>query len=217
MRKYLVEFIGTFFLFFTICMSVHGGLGNLAPLVIGAMLTAMIYAGGHISGAHYNPAATLTLYLRGKCPLSDVPGYLLAELLGAITAAGAGRYLLAADGKTLPLASSVPTVPALLAETLGTFAICFVILNVATATGTEGNDSYGIAIGLTVVGCAYALGSISGGAFNFAVALGLVMTGTLLWSQLWLYLLANIVAATLAAAAFAYISTPPTGLVEVGS
>jgi glycerol uptake facilitator-like aquaporin len=70
MSKYLVEFIGTFFLVCTIGFTVK--LGDMAPLAIGSILMVMIFAGGYISGAHYNPAVTLAVFLRGRCPLTDV-------------------------------------------------------------------------------------------------------------------------------------------------
>jgi aquaporin Z len=71
MKKYLVEFIGTFFLVFTVGVSVRSG----APLAIGASLMVMIFAGGHISGRHFNPAVTLAVWLRGKCAAKDVLPY----------------------------------------------------------------------------------------------------------------------------------------------
>ena len=88
MGKYAVEFIGTFFLVLTIGMTVIApGAGDMAPLAIGGALMVMIYAGGHVSGAHYNPAVTLAVFLRGKCALKDVPGYMLAQVVGAVVAA----------------------------------------------------------------------------------------------------------------------------------
>src|SRR4030095_3513073 len=87
MGKYVVEFIGTFFLVLTIGMTViDPGAGALAPLAVGAALMVMVDAGGHVSGAHYSPAITVPVYLRGRCPLADVPGYMLAQGVGAIVA-----------------------------------------------------------------------------------------------------------------------------------
>ncbi len=71
MKKYITEFIGTFFLTFTVGMVVLGGKGDFAPLAIGSVLMVMIFAGGHISGGHYNPAVTLAVLLRGKITLRD--------------------------------------------------------------------------------------------------------------------------------------------------
>jgi glycerol uptake facilitator-like aquaporin len=131
-EKYLVELIGTFFLVFTIGMTVLApGAGPLAPLAIGAALMVMIYAGGHISGAHFNPAVTLSVWLRGKCPTCDVAGYMVSQIVGAVVAAFAVLYL--KGNPVLPPAGELKVGPALLAEFLGTFALCWVILNTATA------------------------------------------------------------------------------------
>ena len=94
MKKYLVEFIGTFFLVLTVGMCViEPGAGNLAPLAIGAALMVMVYAGGHVSGGHYNPAVTLAVWLRGRCPSGDVPAYMVAQALGAVAASFLTLYL----------------------------------------------------------------------------------------------------------------------------
>ena len=78
MNKYIVELIGTFFLVFTIGnVVIEPGAGPLAPLAIGAALMVMVYAGGHISGAHYNPAVTLAILIRGKCDAKDVAPYVI--------------------------------------------------------------------------------------------------------------------------------------------
>jgi hypothetical protein len=87
MNKYITEFIGTLFLVLTIggCVIVGGGAG-LPPLAIGSILMVMIYAGGHISGGHDNPAVTLGVWIRGRCPNRDVVPYWAAQLLGAVVA-----------------------------------------------------------------------------------------------------------------------------------
>ena len=88
MKKYLTEFIGTFFLVLTVGMCViEPGAGSLAPIAIGSALMVMVYAGGHVSGGHYNPAVTLAVLLRGKCPASDVPGYWASQVVGGVAAA----------------------------------------------------------------------------------------------------------------------------------
>ncbi len=207
MKKYLVEFIGTFFLILTIVVAVNGTAGPLAPLAIGSILMVMIYAGGHISGAHYNPAVTLAVFLRGKCDASDVAPYMGAQLAGGALAAVVGVYLLTTmPGATEPAAGDVDTVGALLAEFLGTFALCWVVLHTATAKGTSGNSFYGLAIGFTVMACAYALGSISGGAFNPAVALGVSVAEMSSWSNIWIFLVANFAAGVAAAFAFKFVN-----------
>jgi aquaporin Z len=204
-RKYLVEFIGTFFLLFTIGMTVidPGGAGTLAPLAIASVLMVMVYAGGHISGAHYNPAVTLAVLLRGKCPVSDVVPYVVAQLVAAAAAAGLVRYLkVDAEITAMPL----DVVPALLAEFLFTFALVYVILNVATVKATDGNSYYGLAIGFTVLAGAFAVGGISGGAFNPAVVVGLVVMGLVDVADIWIHLVAQIAAAVVAALTFRFVS-----------
>jgi aquaporin Z len=206
MKKYIAEFIGTFFLVLTIGLTVIGaGASVIAPLAIGAALMVMVYAGGHISGGHYNPAVTLGVLIRGKVMASDVVPYILAQLAGAAVATMAVKVFRAGADVT-PMAFQVG--PAFLAEFLFTFALVYVVLNAATAEGTSGNSFYGLAIGMTVMTGAFAVGSISGGAFNPAVALGISMLGLASWANLWIYLLANFGAAIAAAVVFNLINPP---------
>lgn len=203
MNKYIVEFIGTFFLVLTIgCAVIVSNAGNMAPLAIGSALMVMIFAGGHISGAHYNPAVTLAVYLRGKCPAGDVPGYMIAQVSGAAVAA-AVTLILKGKGDLATAEVFQPDIlKALVAEFLFTFALCYVVLNVATAKGTTGNSFYGLAIGFTVLAGAYAVGPISLGVFNPAVAVGLSILGLSKIGNIWIYLLANFAAGALAAVVF---------------
>ena len=200
MRKYIVEFIGTLFLVLTVGFTVlEPGAGILAPLAIGSVLMVMIYAGGHISGAHYNPAVTLAVWLRGRCPGSDVPWYMIAQVLGGLIASFIVLYVKGnpdVEPMTLNLA------PALLVEFLFTFALCFVVLNVATSKNTEGNSYYGLAIGFTVLAGAYAVGPVSGAAFNPSVAVGISVMGLSAVSNIWVYLAANFVGGAIAALVF---------------
>ena len=169
MNKYIAEFIGTFFLVLTIgCTVIGAGTGVIAPLAIGAALMVMVYAGGHISGGHYNPAVTLGVLIRGKVKASDVVPYWVAQFAGAAVAALIVSKCFRAGVAVTPIAPHVG--PALLAEFLFTFALVYVVLNAATAEGTSGNSFYGLAIGMTVMTGAFAVGDISGGAFNPAVA-----------------------------------------------
>jgi aquaporin Z len=196
----LIEGIGTFFLVLVVGLTVIApGAGMMAPLAIGATLMVMVYAGGHISGGHYNPAVTLAVWLRGKCPAKDVPAYMGAQLAGAVLAAVAAGWL-RQDSTVTPMEPAV--LPALLAELLFTFALAFVVLNVATAKKTAGNSYFGLAIGFTVTAGAYAAGSISGGAFNPAVAVGLTLLGLSAAGDLWIFLAANLAGGALAALAF---------------
>ena len=200
MNKYLTEFIGTFFLVLTIgCTVIIGGPGVVAPLAIGSALMVMIYAGGHISGAHYNPAVTLGVWFRGRCATKDVVPYWVAQILGAALASLAVSIL---RGDHAASAMTIKQGPALLAEFLFTFALVYVVLNSATAKGTSGNSFYGLAIGFTVMTGAFSVGSVSGGVFNPAVAVGISMMGLSPWSNLWIYLLANLAGGLLAGMTF---------------
>jgi aquaporin Z len=200
MRRYAVEFIGTFFLVLTIgCTGLAAAPGVIAPLAIGSVLMAMIYAGGHISGAHYNPAVTLGVFLRGRCRALDVLPYWGAQLLAAVCAAWIVGFAL--RGKQVsPLLA--PVVGAFLAEFLFTFALVYVVLNAATADATNGNSYFGLAIGFTVLAGAFAVGQVSGAAFNPAVALGASIRGLLPWSNFWLYVGAELLGGAVAALAF---------------
>jgi aquaporin Z len=205
-NKYIVEFVGTFFLVLTIgCTVVGGGSGVIPPLAIGATLMVMVFAGGHVSGAHYNPAVTLAVWIRGRCETKDVAPYVVSQVAGAGLAALVVRFLRA--GVEVSPMLPVPG-PALLAEVLFTFALAWVVLNVATAKGTAGNSFYGLAIGMTVMAGAFSVGDISGGAFNPAVAVGISMMGLSAWSSLWIYLVADLLGA--AAAALAFKAVNPT-------
>ncbi len=207
MNKYIAEFIGTFFLVLTIgCTGIGAGAGVIAPLAIGAALMVMVYAGGHISGAHYNPAVTVGVFIRGKVNGADVGPYMVAQLAGAALAAVAVTKFLRAGAAVTPISPHVG--PALLAEFLFTFALVYVVLNAATAEGTSGNSFYGLAIGMTVMTGAFAVGDISGGAFNPAVALGITLLGISAWHNIWIYLVANFGAAVVAAVIFQLINPP---------
>ncbi len=198
MRKYMVEFIGTFFLVLTIGCAVIGGAGDMAPLAIGSALMVMIFAGGHISGGHFNPAVTLAVFWRGRCPAADVPGYMVGQFVGGALAALIALFL---SGSPAP-PRDIAVLPALVAEFLYTFALCYVVLNVATAKANQGNSFYGLAIGFTVLTGAYAVGGVSGGAFNPAVAVGITLMGLSSWGNIWIFLVANFAGGALAAMVF---------------
>ena len=205
MKKYLVEFIGTFFLVLTVGMTVIGCEPNnfLPPLAIGSALMIMVYAGGHVSGGHYNPAVPLAVWLRGRCPSGDVPGYWISQIVGAFAAASLVLYL---KGNPTMTPAEIKMVPALIAEFIGTFALCYVVLNVATAKATAGNSNYGLAIGFTVMVMAFALGGISGGAFNPAVATGITVMHIEKSANLWIYLIGDLAGGALAALVFKFVN-----------
>jgi aquaporin Z len=204
MGVYLTEFIGTFFLVLTIGLTVVEGT-PLAPLAIGASLMIMVYMGGHVSGAHYNPAITFAIWLRGRLPARELLPYWVAQLLGAIGAALVvyvvmGRAFAPAPGQ------GAGAVRPLLVEFLYTFALALVVLNSATAAKTKGNSFYGLAIGFTITAAAFAGGSISGGAFNPAVGTGPILVNAMIGDgglgNLWLYLVGPLLGGAVAASVF---------------
>ncbi len=205
MKKYLVEFIGTFFLVFVVGMTVIApGAGALAPIAIGATLMVMVYAGGHISGGHFNPAVTVAVWLRGKCATADVPGYIVSQIVAATVASFAVLFL--KGNPVMPPPGELDVAKSLLAEFLGTFALAWVVLNTATAKGTAGNSNYGLAIGFTVVVMAFAVGGISGGAFNPAVATGITLMKLVSGVNVWIHLVADFSGGIAAALAFKALS-----------
>lgn len=207
MNKYIAEFIGTFFLVLTIgCTGIGASAGVIAPLAIGAALMVMVFAGGHISGAHYNPAVTLGVLIRGRLKGADVIPYWIAQCVAAAVAAIVVSKILRAGVTVTPIAPKLG--PALLAEFLFTFALVYIVLNAATAEGTSGNSFYGLAIGMTVMTGAFAVGDISGGAFNPAVAIGISILGISTWNNIWIYLVADFGAAVAAAIVFNLINPP---------
>jgi aquaporin Z len=203
-RKWIVEFIGTFFLVYVIgCVSLQEHV-LLGPLAIGASLMVMIFAGGHISGGHYNPAVTLGAWIRGACSAVEAGFYLVAQVIGAIVASIAVVFLLGHGSS--PAASTVTAAQIMLAEGLGTFALVYTVLNVATAPATSGNSFYGLAIGFTVFAQAVAVGKVSGGAFNPAVAIGVAVMGLANGANLWMYWLSEFLGAAVAAVFFLVVN-----------
>ncbi|GIK20141.1 MAG: porin [Leptolyngbya sp. PLA2] len=200
LNKYLVEFIGTFFLVLTVgCTVLQDAPGVIAPLAIGGALMVMVFAGGHVSGGHYNPAVTLAVLMRGRCSRNDAMLYMVAQLLAAGAAALAATFLTGRTGMPMTI-EGVPA--ALLAEFLFTFALAWVVLNTATAKGTANNSFYGLAIGGTVMVGAFAVGGISGGAFNPAVALGACLMKLVSFSDVWVHFAADFAGGAVAAVAF---------------
>ncbi len=196
-KSLIVEFIGTMFLVLVIGLTViESGAGALAPVAIGSVLMVLVYAGGPISGAHYNPAVTIAVWMRGKCKTSDVVPYMAAQIAGAVVAGLVVNYL-KAGAMVTPASPDVPR--ALLVEVLFTFALAYVVLHVATSKKSSGNSYFGLAIGFTLLVGAFAGGNISGGAYNPAVAVGITTMGLSSVSNIWVFLVGNFTGAILAA------------------
>ena len=205
--KLIAEFIGTFFLALTICTAaVHGSAAGdyapfAAPFAIAATLMVMIYAVGHISGAHFNPAVTVAVWLRGACEKSDVVPYISVQALAGVLAAIVSQEILLAHEPSVT-AIDMDATNALAAEFLYTFALVYVILNVATSDATQGNGYYGAAISFVVLAGALTVGEISGGSFNPAVSGALLVSGSIELSDLWIHLVPQFLAGVLAVQAF---------------
>ena len=203
-QKLTTEFIGTFFLSLTICTAaVYGSAGDYAPFGIAATLMVMIYAGGHISGAHYNPAVTVSIYLRGACEKDEVLPYIVSQVIAAVSAAIVVESLLFPDALS-PEIADLGT-DAVVAELLFTFALAYVILNVATTESTSGNGYFGAAIALVVLAGAITVGSISLASFNPAVTSALIVSGKLALADSWMHFVPQFVGAIMAT--YVYKST----------
>jgi aquaporin Z len=194
MNKVITEFIGTFFL--VMGAALGGGPGAALALMI------MVYAGGHISGAHYNPAVSLAVWIRGKLSIGELIGYWMSQVAGALLAAIVVANIFGVEGSSVCVIADDGITKAIIAELLGTFALAYVVLNVATAKATSGNSFYGLAIGGTILAMATVIGKFSGGAFNPAVAIGLSLQKTFCWPQIWIYLLGGFAGAALAGFVF---------------
>ncbi len=198
--KLLTEFVGTFIFLTVIALS--GSAGPLAPLAIGAGLMAMVYMGGHVSGAHYNPAVSFGLFLRGVIPASTMAAYWGAQIIAGILAF-VFAYLVSGHTPGIHPGTGVYSASALAGEVLISTALVLVVLNVAATSQTAGNSFYGLAIGFTVAAGAFTVGPISGGAFNpavgFGATLGAALFGNGSWQDLWLYIVGPLAGAAIAA------------------
>tara|TARA_B100000405_G_scaffold180360_1_gene126084 strand:+ start:286 stop:909 length:624 start_codon:yes stop_codon:yes gene_type:complete len=162
MNKYIIEFLGTFFLVLIIGLSQN-------PVAIGLGLAVLVYMGAHISGAHYNPVVSLAMLINNQIELKEFSFYLASQLLGSVVA----TYFIMLLGNDFNVVSNTNDISSFfIAEILFTFLLVFVILNVALNKNLKGNQFYGLAIGLTVTAGAFAVGNISGGVFNPAVSFG---------------------------------------------
>ena len=208
MNKYIAEFIGTFFLVLTVgCTVIPAATGVIAPLAIGAALMVMVYAGGHVSGGHFNPAVTLAVFIRGRCEAKDVIPYWVAQLVAAVAAALVAVFLVGKSGTPMEI-KNVPV--AFVAEFLFTFALAYVVLNSATSKDTANNSFYGLAIGMTVMVGAFSVGAISGGAFNPAVAIGVVVMKLVNLADVWIHLVADLAGGLVAGLTFKFLNPTDT-------
>ena len=196
-----MELLGAFFLVLAIGLT-----GN--PIAIGSMLAVLVYLGGHISGAHYNPAVTIAVWIRGKIKKQLVLGYIISQLIGAFLAAS---ILLFLTNTFIPQPSlDFSILQVILVEILFTFTLAYTVLTVATSKKLEGNHIYGIAIGLALMVGAFAAGPISGGVLNPAVALSTLILqlflGATHFTNMIIYIIAPLIGGILAGLLFKYFN-----------
>ncbi|QUR66681.1 MIP/aquaporin family protein [Mycobacterium spongiae] len=215
LRKYLTELIGMFVFMFAVLGIVASGASPAASAIgVGSVLMVMVYAGGHVSGGHFNPAVSIAATLRGALPPRDLAGYIVAQLAGAVLAYLVGfgvwheKYSVGGGDLTGHVWA------ALLVELVFTFALCYVVLHTATSEDHAGNSFYGLAIGFTVAAGVVAVGDISGAAFNPAITSGLMLSGFFSWKFIWVYLVAQVTGAIVAAYAYRTVSPDPRGAEE---
>jgi aquaporin NIP len=207
--QYLAEFIGTFFLIFFGCGSMilaevmPSYNGSLVPIVWGGAVSIMIYAVGHISGAHFNPAVTISFWATKRFPGKRVGGYLISQLLGATLASISHLIISGTDHNFGATVVSIPLAAGFLTEVIVSFALMFVILSVATDSRAVG-ELAGIAIGTTVALSAFVSGPLTNASMNPARSLApAFLTGD--YSQIWLFILAPVIGAVLGAKTYEWI------------
>ncbi len=202
---YVTEALGTFVLVFTVGAASLSG-SPTAPVAIGAALMAMVYAGGHISGAHYNPAVTIAVLVRGRIGARQAFGFLAAQIVGGLIATMAVSAVVPTRSAHPLALSGHALLAAAIAELIVTFVLCFVVLNVATSKDHPNNSFYGLAIGFTVAAGAVAVGGISGGVFNPAVGIAGVVGGMFTGPVVVAYLVVQVAAAVGAGKVFRFLN-----------
>lgn len=201
MKKLVMEFVGTFFLATIVAFT-----GN--PLAIGMLLMAMVYCGSHISGGHYNPAVSVTVFLRGLISAQQTGLYILAQTLGALCAASFFYYITAKPFIASSHFASLGLEKAFLVEVVFTVILCLTVLVVATTNHIPHNSIFGIAIGGALLSIA-----VVGGIFNPAIALGSALiehfhTGAVELRAVIVYITGPLCSAGIATALFKYFEKP---------
>ena len=205
LKRGFAEFLGSFLFCTTVCMCTVSPIPASGALASGLVLAGMVYASAHLSGAHFNPLVSIAMLIRGKMQASLLPVYIISQFLCAATSGlifltmHSGKPLTGLDLSQLPL-------QAILAEFIGSFGLIYVTLNVASSRNTQGNNYYGLAIGVTYTALAMALGPISGGVFNPSLSLVLGITNISQFSNLWMLWLGQFAGGVMAAVSFLFLS-----------
>ena len=208
-QQYLAEFIGTFFLVFFGCGSmILAELnptydGAFIPIVFGGAVAIMIYATGHISGAHFNPAVTLAFWVTRKFSSKRILGYVLAQIFGATTASFFHHIIFGPEHDFGQTVLSTTLMSGFLIEFILSFVLMFVITSVATDSRAVG-ELAGMAIGTTVTLCAFVGGPLTNASMNPARTLGPAIFN-MEFNQLWVYVLAPIIGTIFGAKVYEWI------------
>lgn len=214
--KLLTEFVGTFVFLTVIALS--GKAGPFAPLAIGLALTAMVYMGGHVSGAHYNPAVSFGLFMRRIITAATMVQYWITQLVAGVLAF-AFAFAVSGDHAAIHPGVGVNAFSALVAEAVFAAALVLVVLNVAATKETAGNSYFGIAIGFTVGAGAFAVGPVSGAAFNPAVGVAATFSGAVFghdtWADVWIYVVGPLAGAAIGALVHRLQARPGPVQVEI--
>lgn len=207
MKKYLIEFIGAFFLLLTVILVGNNpALALMSPFAIGGIYLAFIYAASSTPGGYFNPAVTVALLIRRKLDPGEALYYIMVQLIASVLAAAIGVYLHDCSGG-MDIAARVNEQPicTILGEFLGMFALVYVLLSVTSHAPVSGNSYYGLAIGFTLMAMSYAMNRVSGGIFNPAIVFGGAVAGMFGWDDLLVYLIGQILGAAAAATAIQLI------------
>ncbi len=202
MKQYLMEGIGTFLLVLLVVLISNNAPAASAPIAYGAAVTALLYAGREVSGAHFNPAVSLAMLIRGGLERWDFPYYLAAQVAGGTLGAVLAIFLIRCGGTSETALRTYDPLCAFFAEATGTFAVALVFLSAAQTKSGEDSPHLGIATGFAVMAAAFALRVVSPAAFNPALLLGMAIAGKILWGDIWPGLLGTAVGAAVAASVF---------------
>lgn len=205
-RKLTAEFIGTFFMTAVSVLAIkNANIGAYTPLAVGSLYIALIYAAHRLSGAHYNPAITLGIFMRGYMTVNQAVAYIATQIVAAIFAVFAAEAMLhdIIPAANLPFQPEI--VPGLLSEFFGSFILIYVALSVTQQNVNNTNGYFGAAIGLTLMACLYTFGSVSGGAFNPALSIANCIGEVFTWEKLWIYLLGQLLGAAVAAIIYRFL------------
>lgn len=213
MKKYLVEFIGTFFLVLTAVLTTQQpAIAPMAPWAIAGIYLGMVFAGGQISGAHYNPVLTLASWMARRTGRTDLIYYLAAQLIAALLAAAIAVFLHECGGGTAIVSRiQEQSLCVVMVEFLGTFALTYALMQVAFAPSAEGSVQHGLAAAFILIALSYTFGRLSGGMFNPALAFGGCVAGIIAWEDFWVYLVGPVMGAAAGATVFQLLNNKEEG------